>query len=119
MMNYLSKKIIYISISAVPFTTFAQTTNAKTLLDRILDLIILLLPISFSLAIAAFFFGIAKFIFSAGKGRDDGKEIMTWGVIAIFVMTSIFGLTAFIRSSIGIGEDAPLRTPSVRDNLNI
>ena len=44
------------------------------------------------LALLAFFWGLARFIFHVGgdeKAVDEGKRIMKWGLLALFVMVSV------------------------------
>lgn len=40
----------------------------------------ILIPLAFTLALLYFFYGVAKYIWSEGQGKDDGKKIMIWGV---------------------------------------
>ncbi len=35
--------------------------------------------------------------------KEQAKKTMLWGVVAIFVMASVWGLVSFIGSSFGIG----------------
>ncbi|OHA58539.1 MAG: hypothetical protein A2571_02065 [Candidatus Vogelbacteria bacterium RIFOXYD1_FULL_44_32] len=53
-----------------------------------------------TLAVVAFFWGLVKYIYSAGAGKDEGKMIMVWGVVALFVMVSVWGLVAIIKTTI-------------------
>jgi hypothetical protein len=43
------------------------------------------------IALLIFFFGLMKFIFKANdpKAHEEGKNIMVWGIIALFVMFAI------------------------------
>lgn len=56
------------------------------------------------LALLVFLWGLAKFILVAGdeKEKERGKNIMVWGVIALFVMVSIWGLVNLLQSNFGI-----------------
>ena len=61
-----------------------------------------------SLALLVFFWGLARFIFKIGSGGDakavaEGKQLMIWGVIAIFVMVSIWGILRFFSQDVGFG----------------
>ncbi len=64
-------------------------------------------------ATAAFFFGLAKYIWAAGdEGKaKDGRSIMTWGVLAMFVLVSIGGIIGFLQQSTGTGIYGPAPIP--------
>jgi hypothetical protein len=53
-----------------------------------------------------------KYIWGAGQGRDEGKAIMVWGVVAIFVMVSIWGLVNILKKTI-FGENTDFTAPDV------
>ena len=72
----------------------------------------------FTLAVVAFFFGIVQFIWSArqgaeGKGIQKGTQFMKWGLIAIFVMFSIWGIVKFAQGVFGIQGDNTIIVPSL------
>jgi uncharacterized membrane protein len=50
------------------------------------------------LAIVAFFYGLVKFISNAEDSaeRETGKSIMVWGIIALTVLFSLWGIVRFI-----------------------
>ena len=78
--------------------------NVNTLLNDFGKLIYKAVPITFALALLFFFYGIAKFIYSAGDvgAKAEGKSIMVYGVIAIAVMASIWGIIHFIGTELRI-----------------
>lgn len=63
-----------------------------------------LLPIFVGLALLYFFYGIVLFLTSGGESdkKADAKDKILWGVIAMFVMVSIWGLVAFIGGVFGV-----------------
>ncbi len=64
-----------------------------------------LIPLMFALAVAYFVWGVVQFvILGAGEEtkRTQGKQRMIWGIIALAVMLSIWGLVAILGSSLGI-----------------
>ncbi|MBX4195398.1 pilin [Candidatus Parcubacteria bacterium] len=115
------KKLIYASIALTPALSFAQTSgtptlgNLQVLLNSIQNLVKLALPIVIGLALLGFFWGLMKFIFSAGneESKADGKKIMIYGVIALFVMVSVWGLVNFIGGSLGVGQGGTAPVPTV------
>lgn len=108
------KKILFASF-LLPVVTFAQEylTNTSGIIGQVSYIVsYYLIPIAFSLAVVYFFYGVAKYISSAGD-KEEGKKIMFWGVIAIFVMSSIWGLVYFIRGELGVGEDSDIDMPTI------
>ena len=92
---------------AAPAVVSAQTVQG--FLVELSGLISYLPPIAYGLAILFFFWGIAKYIFKAGseEAKEEGKRIMLWGVIAIFVISSIWGIIIFLRGVFGLPQPAP------------
>ncbi|HET8574873.1 MAG TPA: hypothetical protein VFM02_01725 [Candidatus Paceibacterota bacterium] len=83
-----------------PFFAFA--IDFTGLVDNLLGMIGAVIPLLIALSVVAFFWGIAKYLFSAGdpKARTEGGKYMLYGIIAIFVMISIWGLVAIIQYSV-------------------
>ena len=110
------KKVIYSVLALAPALGFAQ--NLSTL-DNILAFIQrtvrTLIPIFFGLAIVYFFWGLIKYIKAAGdpKLATEGKSIMIWGVIAIAVMASIWGLVLWLQGVFGITNVGSVTPPGV------
>ncbi|MDQ3089527.1 MAG: pilin [bacterium] len=90
--------------------------NIEDLLNAFGRLVDLALPIIVAVGLLAFFYGLAKFIFSAGDGekQKEGRQIMIYGVIALFVMVSVWGLVNFIGDALDIDQGESSGTiPSV------
>ena len=60
-----------------------------------------------SLALAVFFWGMIKYIRVAGSEEDkkEAKNIMVWGIIALVVMTSVWGIVQILQNSLLSGTD--------------
>src|SRR6266704_526631 len=56
------------------------------------------------LALIYFFWGLVKFIFNSAsaEGQEEGKNIMKWGLVSLFVMVSIWGLVRFVGTALSI-----------------
>lgn len=63
-----------------------------------------LIPLAFSLCLFYFFWGVAKYIRSEGSDKVEGRMIMVWGVVALFVAFSIWGIVRLIRGELGIPD---------------
>jgi hypothetical protein len=81
--------------------------NIETLVRSIGRLIDIALPIVVALGLLAFFYGLALFIFKSGDSDEEkkkGRSIMIWGIVALFVMVSVWGLVRFVGSAFGISQ---------------
>lgn len=109
-----------ISVSQVGATHVGRT-SAETGVDRVLHdaerLFSQLIPIFFAIALIVFIWGLVQFLLANGSEdkTEDGKRIMIWGIIALFVMASVWGLVNFLRGSFGFTGDkaGKIETPLV------
>lgn len=104
------KKYAYISLATVslPLVTFAQNlTGTGTLLTSVLRSLNQLIGIAVLLAFLFFVWGIAEFIRKSddSSGREEGRQKMIWGVIALAVLASIWGIVRFLNTETGITQD--------------
>jgi len=107
--------LLYAGLSFLPTLVFAQglgnTLNliigGQTILSR-------LIPIAAGLALLVFIFGIVKYIWAQGNegAKADGKKIMLGGVIALFVLFSVWGIVGFLSADLlGTGVGGPPINP--------
>jgi len=112
-------KIIYGAMSLFPVLAMAQNSPTGTLsnltgfVNQAGAILKLLIPMAFAVAIIYFFWGVAKYIGKAGdpKAAAEGKSIMIYGVIAIAVMASIYGIVAYLQNTVGITPGNNVITP--------
>ncbi len=104
------KKLIIGALLFSPALAFAQSSgrfgNIRALLEALADIVNFLIPAVAALALLYFFYGLAKFILNRKdnpEGQDEAKGIMIWGIVALFVMVSVWGLVRFIGDALGIG----------------
>ena len=110
-MNKL-RKIIVSVLLIVPTVALAQLSSTKTLIESTGGLVTTLTKVVAGLALLAFFWGLVKFIFAQGNetSKVEAKKIMGWGLIAIFIMVSVWGIVYFIGNELFPGltnYDAP------------
>jgi hypothetical protein len=101
------KKLIIPVLALVPvFASAQQLGNLSSLLTSFGNLIDKALPIVVAIALLGFFWGLAKFILNANdeEKRKEGKSLMIWGIVGLFVMVSVWGLVQFIGNAIGVGS---------------
>ena len=87
--------------------------NLETLLRSVGRLVDIALPIIVAIALLVFFWGIVKFIFAGDEGKAEGKSLMIWGLVGLFVMVSVWGLVRFMGNSLGIGPGGTISVPAV------
>lgn len=87
-----------------PLEVSAQLTNLQLLVFRLGDLVRIAIPVLVGVALLVFFWGLVRFIFRAGneEERKKGRQVMLWGIVALFVMVSIWGIVQFIASALYI-----------------
>ena len=102
------KKNIYITVLVLslifPVVSFAALDGLKGLIVEFGNILKLIVPVLFGLALIFFFWGLTQFILNAGEAeaREDGKQRMLWGIVALFVIVSIYGILGFIGGAVGI-----------------
>ena len=56
------------------------------------------------LTVLVFLYGLMRYMFkgaSSDSARNEGKQLMIWGLVGIFVMVSVWGLVGILSSTIG------------------
>jgi NADH:ubiquinone oxidoreductase subunit 2 (subunit N) len=112
-MKKLKLALLFTALSA-PSLVSAQTylsSTGKFLTEALALLNTTIIPIVFVLAMLFFFWGIANYIRKEGHEKDEAKKVMLWGVIALFVMVSVWGLVEVIRGELNLSVGSPARIP--------
>ena len=66
-----------------------------------------LIPLAFSLCLLYFFWGVAKYIRTGAgseKAAEEGRRVMIWGVVGLFIAVSIWGIISFIKNELGVPD---------------
>lgn len=85
-------------------------TNLKGLILASHDIINTLLAILVALALLYFMWGLARMIFRVAGDEgaiEEGKRTMLWGIVALFVMVSVWGIVNFLADSFGFDSYGP------------
>ena len=89
---------------ALPFIAIAQVTVESTL-DRVLGILNMAMFLFITIAIVVFFWGLITYLGNIG-GEDAAKkgiQLMLWGIIALFVMVSVWGIIRLLQNTFGVG----------------
>lgn len=99
----------------VPVTSSSSFCSGqiKTLTDLINFFVCILLksvvPLLFTVSLIVFIYGVVKYIMHADdeKEREEGRKFMLFGIIALFVMVSVWGLVQVLRNTFGLDTFIP------------
>lgn len=88
--------------------TFAQFVgNGSSGIIGAINLVVV--PVIFALAFAAFVWGIVKHFFIHGgeeTSREEGRTFIMWGLVGMLVLFSVWGLVNILLSTLGIASGA-------------
>lgn len=125
MKKHLTKTILILSVFS-PFVAFATSgvTDFSGLGDFINNIknnvVVNLSALFLTTAVVAFFYGVVNYVIAIRngetKGVTDGKNFMLWGLIALFVMFSVWGIVIFAQRTLGIQGQTQIDIPSIRFN---
>ena len=91
--------------------TFSSAGSLSELVQSALSFIgNVVVPLLVTLALVVFFYRIVISIYKVGedtKAVENGKTLLIWGVVALFVMVSVWGLVGFIGNTVGIKQVVP------------
>lgn len=88
-------------------------TNFKSLITTITENVLNpLVGIIMALTLIYFLVGVVKYMQNVGDEtkRKEGVSMMTYGVIALFVMVSVWGLVKVLQNSFSL-DNTPTRPP--------
>ncbi len=103
----LYKNILPAGLLLFPLVTFAQLTKTGELITAVGVLTRQAILVVAGLALLVFMWGLVKFIFKIGgdeKAIEEGKNLMKWGLVALFVMISVWGIIGFFQGELGLDQ---------------
>lgn len=122
--TFLTIILSVITTLLAPTTVDAQTVpeDPPSEVETVGDLIALLreyvttlIPIAGAAALLGFFWGLAQYIFKAGdkEAKEEGRRIMIWGSIALFLISAIGGIISLLAGTLGFTPGETITPPSV------
>ncbi len=94
-------KIGLLAAVFLPHLASAQTvSNFEQLVEKIYGMLSSIVPIIVSLAVIVFLWGIFQLVRSSSEdARKDAIKVITFGIVALFVMVSVWGLVAILSNT--------------------
>lgn len=94
----------------------ASAQNLQGVLGIFSDLINLAIPIVIALAVLYFFWGLAQYILNSSdeSKKEEGRTIMIYGIIALFVMVSVWGLIRLLQETFNVKDQNPIIPGQIR-----
>jgi len=103
MKKYFTKVnlIFFYVLFIIPFIVFAAPKNITDIINLLIGIIKQASILVVALALLFFFWGLAKFILQAGneEKKNEGRQIMVWGIIALFIMISVWGIITVLENT--------------------
>jgi len=110
------KKIISIvSLYAFPLLTFAAVESFENLVGVINEILNKILPIIIAIAVIYFVYNALMYMIAADEERKgEAKSKMIYGIVALFVMVSVWGLVEILSGTFGFtGGETPGDLPGL------
>jgi fumarate reductase subunit D len=107
-MHRLLKLSLSTSVFLMPVLAFAASDGVFKFIAMIKSLIEGLIPVVIGLAVLSFLWGVLQYV--VAKDEDKQKEargIMLYGIIALFVMVSVWGLVNILGDTLDLSNTAP------------
>lgn len=106
MYKYLAGPVLPMAALLAPTLVGAVTVlDTLNLINRFLNALV---PMLITIAILYFFWALIQYIAKVGEDRDKAIQQMIWGVIAIFVMVSIWGIIKLLQATFKVGDTNPV-----------
>ena len=119
-MNSMASRSTGLSVLAVGVALMPALASAQTLLNTlglVNTFLNALIGLFITLAIVAFFWGLIKYLFNMGtENAKEGIQIMLWGVIAIFIMVSIWGIIRLLQATFRVTSTDPVIPKGIQVN---
>ena len=106
--------LVGLVLLALPFLANAQP-SIQSMLQAVGSILSSLVSLALGLAVVLFLFGVLKYV---NAGVDEGsrayaRQLMIWGIVALFVMVSVTGLVALLSSTTQINPGGSLPIPTL------
>ena len=120
----VSLLIMCLVLFSVPNLAFAQTftlncsnlANLGSVATCLLDLIDIGIYFIMTFAFIYVIYGALRFIAAEGSARDEWRRVMTYGIITLFIMFSVWGIINLLTATFRFNNNAPPTMQPIRIN---
>lgn len=101
------------ALSAEAYTENNFSSLVNTIISAVLNPLIALF---IGAAVVYFLWGVLKYVRQSGdeKAREEGRKMIVYGLIAIFVMVSVWGLVNVLSGTFQFGNSSAPPVPSFK-----
>ncbi|MBX4210522.1 pilin [Candidatus Parcubacteria bacterium] len=101
---FKKRYILFLAVFFTPVLAFAAFSGIKQLLTDFGSILNSLKTLAVAAALLFFIWGLAKFIRNAGDSaaHEQGRNIMIWGLIALFVIVSVGAIINFFDRELNL-----------------
>lgn len=87
-------------LMGMPHWGYAADTLRVIIENRVLPVFTAAISFIMTLSVLAFMVGVIRFIYTAGddKSRAEGKQLMIWGTLSLFLMVAVWGVVGIIKA---------------------
>ena len=101
----------------LPLVALAQSGTITGIVQEVGNAVGAAVPVAAALVLVAFFWGLAIYLFNFGEGKDDkqkqGRSLMLYSILALFVMVTIWGIVGLLANSFNIDQNASVNLPQI------
>ncbi|MEX0652242.1 MAG: hypothetical protein WD509_02645 [Candidatus Paceibacterota bacterium] len=102
-------KTFFVTAGLLILPVVASAQGLEGAVNAVTSLINVAIPMVLALAVLYFFWGLAQYVLSSGdEGKKaEGRNIMIYGIIALFVMVSVWGLIRLLQDTFNLNNTTP------------
>ncbi len=85
----------------MPLCSVLEGRTFAELVGCVISIFNAVIPLLAVLAIIIFFWGVIRYIASSGGAKEhvEGRQFLLWGIIALFVLFSIWGIIRILKAT--------------------
>lgn len=108
---------LLVSLITAPATVLGATT-IPTIVQGFTEAIVPLVAVALGIAVLVFVWGLALYILRAGDDEqmEEGRQRMLWGVVALFMIVSVWGIVVILENIVGVGPTNTCPPPQIGED---
>jgi len=101
----------------LPVAAFASGPDlgyVDSAVSEVGELVVQLVPVVIAIGLLLFIWGLVQFIMASGddEARAVGKRKIIWGIVALFVIVSVWGLVGLLNDLTGVEQGTEFEAPA-------